>query len=176
MEAQADRRAGPLELLAPFAIRAARNDESDAGVETTMAQITEKKPIHPDFHVMHSIPGRIRLRTHKLRGRPEHTQEIVRRLSAIKGIHMADANPMTGSITVHYHPSALDSVEFFAEIAAALGLIAIGLEPSEVAALFKVFGASPAEIRESYGQGIGRNIAIPIALLAMGFLAGRRFG
>ncbi|MBV8270072.1 MAG: heavy-metal-associated domain-containing protein [Planctomycetaceae bacterium] len=141
-----------------------------------MAQITEKKPTHPDFHVMHSIPGRIRLRTPKLRGRPEHAQEIVRRLSALKGIHTADANPVTGSITVHYHPSALDSVEFFAEIAAALGLIATGLDPSEVAALFEVFGASPEEIGESYGQGIGQDIAIPMALFAMGFLAGRRFG
>jgi hypothetical protein len=67
-------------------------------------------------------------------------------------------------------------VEFFAEIAAALGLIASGLEPSEVEALFQVLGVSPAEIRASLGVGIGSKLTLPIAIFAVGFLVGRRFG
>lgn len=141
-----------------------------------MPRLTDGKFIHPDLHVVHSIPGRIRLRAHKIQGRPKHAQEVVRRLSAVRGMHKAEANPTTGSITVHYQSSALDSVEFFAEVAAALGLIAAGLDPSAVEALFKVLGVSPAEIRKSLGDGIGQEIVLPIAIFAVGFLAGRQFG
>jgi Heavy metal associated domain 2 len=138
-----------------------------------MSQLTEGKFIHPDLHVVHSTPGRIRLRAHKMRGRPKHAQEVVRRLSAVRGMHKAKANPTTGSITVHYHPSALDSVEFFVEVAAALGLIVAGLDPGAVKALFNVLGVSPAEIRKSLGDGIGQKVVIPIAIFALGFLASR---
>jgi Heavy metal associated domain 2 len=141
-----------------------------------MAQSPAQEAPHPDLHVAHSIPGRIRLRTPKIRGRPRHAQEIVRKLSAVPGVRRAGANPATGSITVHYHPSALDAVEFFAEIAAALGLIAEGIGPGEVEAVFKVLGVSPAEVRESWGAGIGPNIAPGLALFAAGVLIGRRLG
>jgi hypothetical protein len=57
-----------------------------------------------------------------------------------------------------------------------LGLIAAGLDPSAVEALFKVLGVSPAEIRKSFGGGIGLEVVIPIAIFALGFLAGRQFG
>lgn len=125
---------------------------------------------------MHAISGRIRLQANKIRGRSRQAQEVARRLAAIRGVHSAKANSTTGSITVYYRPSALDSVEFFAEIAAALGLIASGIEPSEVKALFQVLGVSPAEIRASLGAGIGSKLTIPIAIFAVGFLVGRRFG
>lgn len=149
---------------------------NDPGVETTMSPPTAQRPIHPDLHVMHAISGRIRLQANKIRGRSRQAQEVARRLAAIRGVDRAEANSTTGSITVHYRPSALDSVEFFAEIAAALGLIASGIEPSEVEALFQVLGVSPAEIRASLGAGIGSKLTIPIAIFAVGFLVGRRFG
>ena len=135
-----------------------------------MSQLMAQKPLPPDLHVVHAISGRIRLRTNQIRGRAQQAQEVARRLAAIRGVHRAEANATTGSITLHYHPSALDSVKFFAEIAAALGLIASGLEPSEVEALFQVVGVSPAEIRASLGAGIGSKLSLPIAFFAMGFL------
>jgi hypothetical protein len=141
-----------------------------------MSRLTAQKPINPDLHVVHAILGRIRLRANQIRGRSQQAQEVARRLAAIQGVHRAEANSTTGSITLHYHPSALASVEFVAEIAAALGLIASGLEPSEVEALFQVLGVSPTEICASLGVGIGSKLTLPIAIFAVGFLVGRRFG
>jgi copper chaperone CopZ len=141
-----------------------------------MAQPPAQRATHPDLHVVHAIPGRIRLRAPRIRGRPQHAQEVARQLSTVQGVRRADANPATGSITVHYHPSALDSVEFFAEIAAVLGLIATGLGPSEVEALFKVLGVSPADVRASLGAAIGPNLALALALFVVGILIGRRLG
>jgi hypothetical protein len=152
------------------------NDQNDPEVETTMSRLTAPKPLPPDLHVVHAISGRIRLRMNQIRGRSQQAQEVARRLAAIRGVHRAEANATTGSLTLHYHPSALDSVEFFAEIAAALGLLASGLEPSEVEALFQVVGVSPAEIRASWGAGIGSKLTLPLAIFAVGFLVGRRFG
>ncbi|HEU4683322.1 MAG TPA: hypothetical protein VFS39_02310 [Nitrospira sp.] len=136
---------------------------------------SQSKSVHQDLNVAHSISGRIRLRAPKLQGRPKCAEEVGRRLSAIRGMHTANANPTTGSITMNYNPSALDSMVFLAEVAAALGLVAAGLDPRGVEAMFKVLGVSPAEIRRSF-DGIGLGLVIPIAIFAMGFYAGRQLG
>lgn len=136
-----------------------------------MSQLTERKGIHPDLHVVHSIRGRIRLRARKLYGQPQHADAIVRKLSAIHGLHNAEANPITGSITMHYDHSVLDSVAFFAEVAAALAMIAEGLDPSSVEAVFNIVGTSPADVAESLNQ---QHIVLPIATFAVGLFIGRQ--
>jgi hypothetical protein len=141
-----------------------------------MTQLTVTSPGHPDLRVAHAIPGRIRLQASRVRGRPGHAEEVARRLCAVRGVHRAHANPTTGSITVHYHRSALKSAEFFAEIAAALGLIAAGLDPTQVESMFRVLGISPAELRTALGDGVWPTIALPVACFALGFVVGRRFG
>jgi len=141
--------------------------------EAIMRKLTDEKSVHQDLNVAHSISGRIRLRARKMQGRPKCAEEVGRRLSVIRGMHKAEANPATGSITMNYNPSALHSVEFLAEVAAALGLVAGGLDPRAVEAMFKVLGVSPAEIFKSFG-GIGQELVIPIALFAVGFYAGRQ--
>jgi hypothetical protein len=141
-----------------------------------MTQLTVTSPGHPDLRVAHAIPGRIRLLAPRVRGRSGHATEVARRLGAVRGVHRAHADPTTGSITVHYHRSALESAEFFAEIAAALGLIAAGLDPIQVEAMFRVLGISPAELRAAWGDEVWPRIALPVACLALGFIVGRRFG
>jgi hypothetical protein len=94
----------------------------------------------------------------------------------VPGVRWAGADPATGGITVHDHPSAPDAAEFFAEIAAALGPIAEGIGPGGVEAMFQVLGAPPAGARASWGAGIGPNIAPALAPFAAGVLIGRRLG
>ena len=123
-----------------------------------------------DFQVMHTTPGRIRLKARNLYGRPHSAKAVIRRLSAVQGIHNVEANPTTGSLTMHYHHSALDSVGFFAEVATALGLIAEGIDPDEAEALFNLVGMSPVEAAKSLEH---KSDLFPIATFALGLFIGR---
>jgi hypothetical protein len=150
------------------------------------------KLVHHELQVVHSIPGRIRLKSHKLKGHPRHALEVSRRLAVVQGIHKAEANPTTGSITMRYHPSVLDSVKFFAEITAALGLVAADIEAGEVEALFDIVGVSSIDIfqylwsslvtlwegtQTDNAQGAtdkaGPAVLLPLAFFVLGFVAGR---
>lgn len=137
-----------------------------------MSQLIERKGVHPDLHIVHSIPGRMRLRARKLHGQSQYADEIVRKLSAIDGLYEAVANPTTSTITMRYDHSAMNSVGFFAEVAAALALIAEGLDPSSVETLFSLVGTSPAELANSLDQ---HHLVLPIAAFALGLFIGRQF-
>jgi hypothetical protein len=67
-------------------------------------------------------------------------------------------------------------VEFFAEVAAALGMVATGLEPSQVESMFRLLGVSPEDVRAAWGGGRWPLVALPVACLVLGFIAGRRLG
>jgi hypothetical protein len=139
-----------------------------------MTQLTVTSPDHPDVQFAHAVLGRIRLRAPRVRGRPQYAEDVPRRLVAVPGLHRALANPTTGSVTVHYHPSALESAEFFTEVAAALGLVATGLEPSQVESMFRLLGASPEDVRAAWGGRLWPLVALPVACFVLGFIAGRR--
>jgi hypothetical protein len=62
-----------------------------------------------DVRVVHAIPGRIRLKVARVRANPGLASEIRTRLSAVPGIAMVDANPVTGSVLVLYEASMLAS-------------------------------------------------------------------
>jgi hypothetical protein len=141
-----------------------------------MTQITLTRPDHPDVQVAHAVPGRIRLWTPRVRGRPQHAEDVERRLVAVPGVQRAHANPTTGSVTVHYHPSALESAEFFTEVAAGLGLVASGLEPSQVESMFRLLGVSPEDVRAAWGGRLWPLVALPVVCFVLGLLAGRRLG
>jgi len=134
-----------------------------------MSQFTGRKRIHPDLQVMHSIPGRIRLRARKLYGRSRSADDIARKLSGIHGFHTVEVNPVTGSITMSYHHSVVDSVVFFAEVAAVLGLIAEGIDPSAVEAWFKLVGVPPEEVARSPDR---QHFVLPIATFTLGVFIG----
>ena len=136
-----------------------------------MSPRSDTEVLHPDLRVVHSIPGRIRLRARKIHGQPKSAEALMRKLSVITGLQNVEANPTTGSITMHYAQSALESVEFFAELAAALGLIAEGLDADGVEALLKVAGTAPG-IAKTLDE---RNVFPALAMFAAGFFAGRHF-
>lgn len=136
-----------------------------------MSNPIQKARTHPDLHVVHSIPGRLRLRARNLYGRPRSADHLVRKLSAIQGVHHVEANPNTGSVTMHYHHSATASVAFFAEIAGVLGLVAEGIDPSAVEGLFELVGGSPVEIAKSLDH---QHIVVPLASFVLGVLIGRQ--
>jgi hypothetical protein len=127
---------------------------------------------HPDLRIVHSIPGRIRLKARKLHGRRQFAEDVSRKLSAVHGLHRVEANPTTGSLTMHYHRSALDSAAFFSELAAALGLIAEGIDPESVEALFDVIGTSPAELITSLDK---QHVLLSLAMFGAGLYIGRHW-
>ncbi|AAU92979.1 hypothetical protein MCA0757 [Methylococcus capsulatus str. Bath] len=103
--------------------------------------------------VTHAVPGRIRLKSERLKGRPQEAEQLTARLSKVAGIHHAAVNPATGSITLHYRSKAVESLTFFAELAAALGLIAVDIEAGDVEGLFALVGLSPADaVRSLWGR------------------------
>jgi Heavy metal associated domain 2 len=135
-----------------------------------MPQVSETKAIHRDLKVVHATPGRIRLKARKLHGRSEPAEAIVHQLSGIQGMKQVDVNQTTGSLTMHYHRSALQSVTFFGEVAAALGLIAEGIDPSTVESMFELVGFSPADLAKTLDS---QHIVLPVATFALGFILGR---
>jgi hypothetical protein len=139
-----------------------------------MAELSVQSPIHPDLHVAHATPGRLRLRAPGIRGKPLRAAELAEKLSTVPGVQRAHADSTTGSVTVHYHVSALKSAEFFAETAAALGMVAVGLEPGEVEAMLRLVGVSPTELRAAWGDNFWPLVAVPVAFFALGFAVGRR--
>ncbi|MDD2768759.1 MAG: hypothetical protein PHT19_08490 [Methylococcus sp.] len=105
------------------------------------------------LHVTHRVPGRIRLKSERVKGCPQDAEKLAARLAKVDGIHHAAVNPATGSITLHYHWKALKSLTFFAELAAALGLIAIDIQAGDVEGLFALVGLSPTDaVRSFWGE------------------------
>lgn len=137
-----------------------------------MPQVKRQQGARHDLHVMHAIPGRIRLRARTLYGLSHSANETVRKLTAIRGVRHVEANPTTGSLTMHYDHTALESVGFLAEVAAALGLIAEGIDPSTVKTLFNLVGVSPADLAQSLDR---QHMILPIATFALGLYLGRQW-
>jgi len=54
----------------------------------------------PHAHVVHAIPGRLRLRVPSARGRPERLESLRRRLAAHQGVRDVRVDARTGSVLV----------------------------------------------------------------------------
>jgi copper chaperone CopZ len=59
------------------------------------------------IHVVHYMPGRVRLRVDKVKGNPAFAQKAQKKLSQVPGIKKVEAQPRTGSVLVHYDAAAL---------------------------------------------------------------------
>lgn len=61
---------------------------------------------------VHSVPGRLRVRTTRLRGRQGEAEHVRSRLLAVEGVQSVKVNDLTGSILVSYDCAAasLESV------------------------------------------------------------------
>jgi copper chaperone CopZ len=58
-----------------------------------------------DFH---HVPGRLRIRSEKVKGNRVAADQICRSLGRVGGITAIKANPLTGSVTITYDSSATD--------------------------------------------------------------------
>lgn len=61
-------------------------------------------------YYIHTTPGRLRLKNPLFKNRNTH-DHIKKVLSALSGIATVDINSTTGSITIHYNASMIDSRE-----------------------------------------------------------------
>lgn len=60
-----------------------------------------------EFELLHFIPGRVRIRFHRLKGSPALAEEVRGRLLAIEGIRSVDTNPVTGTVLLRYDPARI---------------------------------------------------------------------
>jgi Heavy metal associated domain 2 len=58
-------------------------------------------------HVVHAMPGRIRLRVDKVKGNPAFAQKAQNKLGRVPGITQVEAKPLTGSVLIYYDAAAL---------------------------------------------------------------------
>ena len=60
---------------------------------------------HPtDASVVSDVPGRLRVRVPNLRGEPDATRQLERRLASLAGVARAQVNAATGSVLIEYDP------------------------------------------------------------------------
>jgi hypothetical protein len=55
-----------------------------------------------DIAVVHTIPGRLRLRVEKVKGDPAFARKVQNTLSRVPGIKQVEAKPLTGSVLIQY--------------------------------------------------------------------------
>jgi hypothetical protein len=72
-------------------------------------------------HLVHRLPGRLRLRAVALKGNVQAIARRRRQLAKITGVILVEANPSTGSFLLKYDPAVLPSANV-AEILASYGI------------------------------------------------------
>ncbi len=68
------------------------------------------KGLDEALHLIHSLPGRVRVRVPGLSGRQPDVEALLRE---VPGVHSARANPLTSTILVHFNPAATDERALF---------------------------------------------------------------
>lgn len=59
-------------------------------------------------HVVHSVPGRIRLRVHNRRHHRQFFQHVEERLNQLPQVKSVESDPLTGSVLVHHSGNIAD--------------------------------------------------------------------
>ncbi len=126
---------------------------------------------HNQVMQRHAIRGRVRLHVPGIHRRPQRVAQLTNKLQAVSGIRHVEGDATTGNVTVHYDPSALRSIEFIAEVAGALGLVAEGIDPSTVKDLFELVGVTPPMLVDSLET---HGFLLPLATFAAGLFIGSR--
>jgi cation transport ATPase len=68
-----------------------------------------ERPPHR-IHVVHRLPGRVRIRVPGARRNGAMLEEIGEYIRGIEGVRSVEANPVTGSVLVHYDPHRHDAL------------------------------------------------------------------
>jgi hypothetical protein len=84
------------------------------------------------IQIIHTLPGRVRVRLPRLKGNASLAGEVERTLTALAGVHHVETSTTTGSVLVLYEPRLLEALDIEA-ISPLLGLAgALGLACEEV--------------------------------------------
>ena len=75
-----------------------------------------------DIQVVHALPGRVRLKLHRLKNNIAYADEIQRDLHGVPGITHLEANPRTGSLLIEYDPNVLEAKSLPPSVSSCLGL------------------------------------------------------
>jgi copper chaperone CopZ len=65
---------------------------------------------------LHTLDGRLRIKTAVVKGAPEKARKIEQQIGSCAGITEVTANPITGSVLVHYNPHELTQKELLDEL------------------------------------------------------------
>lgn len=68
-------------------------------------------------HYFHHVPGRIRIRSRRLRADVAHTQALVARLMETEGVKEVKTNERNGSITINYDRSEATGIQIIGMLA-----------------------------------------------------------
>lgn len=125
--------------------------------------------------ILHHVPGRVRLRLVLAKRKVEKLREIQQALEGIAGVQTVDANPVTGTIVIQYHPG------LFAEFPGALatyaseqGLFEIRCGESIPSvseadrSLNRVLGEVNRKVQQAMGNAVNLKELLPFALGAYG--------
>jgi hypothetical protein len=74
------------------------------------------------IHIVHFLPGRLRVKIDKVRHNAPFAEEIQCALTTLRGVHHVEVNPVTGSVLVHYDPLIMGSLHSLEALAETLGL------------------------------------------------------
>lgn len=69
-----------------------------------------------NIEILHAIPGRVRLRVGGLKRDPGSAREIQDRIADHPGVRQVEANPVTGSVVIHFDPAAGTPGEFLRQV------------------------------------------------------------
>ena len=108
-----------------------------------------------EITVMHTIPGRIRLKVAQVRDNPTLATEIQQRLISLDGVRQVEVNARTGSVLILYDAARLASAESLRALAEPLTTLFPGMEVRDLEALstFTTNG-SAAVAPPVLGQGL----------------------
>jgi hypothetical protein len=75
-----------------------------------------------EVQVLHALPGRVRLKLHRLKHNTSYAAKIQRDLPQVLGITHLEAHPQTGSLLIEYDPNVLEALSLHPSVSSCLGL------------------------------------------------------
>jgi hypothetical protein len=100
---------------------------------------------------VHALPGRLRVKLTDIKRAPDAARKLEERLRQEPGVAEAVANPVTGSVLVHYDPQRTSSQTILAQLAP------YGTFPPSTSAPTPRFGFS-SQIGREIGKELGKEL------------------
>jgi Heavy metal associated domain 2 len=135
--------------------------------------------------VVHTMPGRVRVKISRLKNNPAFAREIQERLSGIPGIQTVEVSLLTGSVLVLYDAEEMDPFDSLISLGGALTSLFPELNLDDLQAWFdsggggtngqipvterltSLFGALNQEVGKATGS-IDLKLLLPLSLFILG--------